>query len=187
MATNESVLEIVIRARNELKETLNDIKKQLEALGVAAGKQTPTVPPVPQATNASFVQLTQGVQKSIQSVGQLADTVRTLGKAFLGLEIVRFISDLAKGAAHEEMLVASMHAVAKSAGIATAAVDNIAKAMRDMGYSTEQAASTMTRFIRADLPIDKFAALAKGARDLALVAGTDAASALGRLTSPFKT
>src|SRR5512141_2408309 len=185
MATNESGLEIVIRARNEMKESLLDIKKQVDDLV----KSLPTPPPlnipvkVPGAkeTVVQFKDMLEQANRSVSAVGNLASTVQTLGRAFVGLEIVRYISSLAQAAAHEEKLIEALHGVAAGAGISKFAVDEITKSMKEMGYTTEQATSAINRFIRADFPIDKMEALAKGARDLAVVAGTDAASALERL------
>lgn len=180
----ESVLEIVIRAKNEMKDVLAQIKTQVDAinkvLGAGSNAPKPQDPVHPNAISNLRAQL-DGVNKNMKAMSELANTAQMVAKAFVALQLVRFITDLATAAAQDEKLSATMVAVAQSAGIAANQIKGVHEAMKQMGYSSEAAAQALTKMVRADLPVDKMEAFAKGAKDLATVAGTDAPSALNRL------
>lgn len=190
----ESVVEIVIRARNELRDTLAEIKKQLDGLsgalqqGVELEDTALGLKQVGEEAKAT-TKAAQGTQQELNTIGQSAQGLvfglRAVVAGFLALKAVRMGKEFADIAGRAETLGTVLKIVGANAGITLATINKMEEGIRAMGITASSARYSLTQMIQAGLvnaeSADKAAKLARAAQDLAVVTGRNSSETFQRL------
>ena len=97
--------------------------------------------------------------------------------------------DAAKQAAQEDRATVVTRALAKAHGDGAAAAQKAVEAIREVGYTTATATTSVQKLIIADIGLDKAKGLAKIAKDAAAVSteGIDAAEAFEKIMLAIET
>lgn len=190
----ESVVEIVIRARNELRDTLAEIKKQLDglsgALSEGVGLEDATtglrkMGEEAKATNRSVRDTQQELNTIGQSAQGLVFGLRAVVAGFLALKAVRMAREFADIAGRAETLGTVLKIVGANAGITIDTINKMEEGIRAMGITASAARYSLTQMIQAGLvnaeSADKAAKLARAAQDLAVVTGRNSSETFQRL------
>ena len=190
----ESVVEVVIRARNELRDTLADIQKQLLGLADALSKgegldQTATGLERINKEMQNTASSARGTQQELQTVGQSAQALvfglKSVVSGFLALKAVRMAREFADIAGRAETLGTVVKIVGANAGISAQTIEDMEKGIRAMGITASSARYSLTQMIQAGLvnaeSADKAAKLARAAQDLAVVTGRNSSETFQRL------
>lgn len=199
MAT-ESVVEIVLRVRNELRDTLERVQKQLTELNNVFGKDggnasasginrnTAALRELSVAATAATVS-TQGTSTGLMGIVRSAEnailSVRGLVGAVSGLAAVQIGRKLAAEAGRAEVLNTVLTVVGTNAGFTSEQLEKLDKSVQKMGITIQASRSSITQLIQAQLinasNTAKAAELARAAQDLAVVTGQNSSDTFARL------
>lgn len=184
MAETTSILELLIRAKNEAGGVLKDIRKDLLDVGDKAKGATKGLSDLKQP------QTLDAVNKLSSGILSLAGTARTLVSAFLAFEAVKFVKGLADTAARTETLGTVLKVVAGNAGISSKEIDNLDKKVQSLGITAASSRQSLVQLIQSGLVEGgaKFAEgalkaeqLARAAQNLAVISGQNSSETFSRL------
>jgi hypothetical protein len=188
----DSILNIVIRARDETQQAFAVIQQQLKGIenslkGVdganvkgAGDEFTKLGNSVKGATNELKGFSTASKSTAID-MEALYGVVRKVTGVFAGFFTVSFVKSLADGAARTEVLGTVLTQVAANAGITADAIDEVDKGVQKLGITAESSRQSLSQFIQSGLDITKAVTLARAAQDLAVISGRDSSETFARL------
>lgn len=178
-----TALNTLLTQTNQLSKALTNLQTQ-----AAGTKPLPSgVPPVPPGIPAKAKESEEAVRKLSDAFNKLHNTMRLAAGGFLAFESVRFVKGLADAAARAEVLQTVMFQVGLNAGISTAKLDQMDKAVQKLGITASASRESITRAIQADIPLESITKLARGAQDAAVILGTDSSTAFDRLVTAIQT
>lgn len=195
----DSILNIVIRTRDESQAAFAELQKQLKQLQEAlkALNNTPVGAAASQGLNqvaTSGNAAAQGLKnagnqakETSKDMDFLAGVAKRVVGIFAGFLTVGYVKSLADGAARTEVLGTVLHTTAENAGITAAKIDSVEKSVRELGITTASARQSLSQFIQAGLDITKATELARAAQDLAVVSGRNSSETFARLVTSVQT
>lgn len=119
--------------------------------------------------------------------GKLTAAVGLLAGAFTALKIGDFLKDATLTAARTEVLGTALSVVGKNAGVSQGELALLEEQVKALGITTQEARTSIIRFIQSGLPLSKIAELARLAQDSAVTAGINSSEAFERLTRGIQT
>lgn len=119
--------------------------------------------------------------------GKLTTAVGLLAGAFTALKIGDFLKDATLTAARTEVLGTALSVVGKNAGVSQGELALLEEQVKALGITTQEARTSIIRFIQSGLPLSKIAELARLAQDSAVTAGINSSEAFERLTRGIQT
>jgi hypothetical protein len=187
MAT--SIIEILIKAKDETAATIRALKSQLDNLqtkgstqageglaGIGAGAKTA-------ATGIS------DLQKELDTLGgslpNVIGAAKTLFNSFVAFKGVQLAKGLAETTARADVLGTVLGVVGSNAGVSSADLKKMDEAVQRLGITIQSSRESLTKLLQANLVNSqtsyKAAELARAAQDLAVTAGRDSSETLSRM------
>ncbi len=125
------------------------------------------------------------IQKAYVKVDSTIETATTATATAIG-SVNAALKSLVKPsidvAARTQVLSTVMHNVGKTAKITSAEMDKEVNAIKKLGITTQEASGSATRFVQAQLNLNKASQLARAAQDLAVIAGENSSETYAKLT-----
>ena len=191
----DSILNIVIRARDETQAAFVQLQQQLKSIdnslkeinksdiggGVKEGFEG--VGKSAQETQGHIQRLSQQVKDSALDFDFLRSAANKVVGIFAGFFTVSFIKSLADGAARTEVLGTVLEQVAANAGITADYIKDVDEKVQKLGITAESSRQSLSQFIQSGLDITKAAELARAAQDLAVISGRDSSETFSRLVT----
>lgn len=181
----DSILNIVIRARDEtqaafvaIQQQLKNIQESLKSVDAAGvGKEATSGINALGATANTVSKQVDDLASHIKALQVNLDGLGTLGRrivgVFAGFFSIAYIKSLADGAARTQVLGTVLTQVASNAGITADEIAKVDKGVQALGITAEASRQSLSQFIQSGLDITKAVTLARAAQDLAVVAGRD--------------
>ena len=194
----DSILNIVIRTRDESQAAFAEMQKQLKDLQAAlkALNNTPVGSAASQGLNqvaASGNNAAQGIKKAGDQAKETADDFDFLGGVakrvigiFAGFFTIAYVKNLADGAARTQVLGTVLEQIAQNAGITADEIAKVDRQVQALGITAESSRQSLSQFIQSGLDITKAATLARAAQDLAVIAGRDSSQTFSRLITTIQ-
>ena len=175
---NNNQLELVVTVEvDKANQSIKSVNANLSGIEAAATKSA-------RAASSGIDGMTASMVKGATAGNLLADAIKG------ALEWAKeWTVGAALAAAHDERLVAITRSLAKAHGDGAAAAGKAIEAIRQVGYTTDDATTSVQKLIIADIGLDKATSLAKIAKDAAAVntEGLDAAQAFEKLMLAIET
>lgn len=186
----QSIIEIILRLKNETGTVLNSIGAGVSGLSTSMSSLTAATA-TSNAASTSFAAALQNGAASIgaanQGVSQLEGSLQNLKSALAAALAVGFFQNLADAAAKAEVAGTVLNVVGGNAGIAKGQLAEVDKSIQKMGITAESSRKSLTTFIQSGLggleneSLGRAADLARAAQDLAVVSGEDSSATFNRL------
>lgn len=180
----DPIINVVIRAKLELKEALEQFRQQIQKVdssveGVGADpkglsslrKSLQDVSEQSKKTVKDLDTIAEGVFSLSDKVPKLIDQFKGLGATLLGAGLVSYLKSTADAAARTEVLGTVLNVVAKNAGYTSDQIARVDKQVQSMGITASASRQSLVQFLQAGLDVNKAADLARAAQDLAVVSG----------------
>jgi hypothetical protein len=154
--------------------------KEVGDKAATTGKEVEVMSERMKAANRGFVSLGGAIQS-------VTSAVRTLVGAFIGLEIFGQFKEMAEAAAKADRMKMAMEQLAVVSGVTVKQIDQVDKNIQKMGYTAEQSRQFLTRYMQANLDLNKAEATAALAQNLSVASGRSYAQVLQQLTFAMQT
>lgn len=133
------------------------------------------------AATAVLNRFGSAVSKTAQSIKTHLEAAQN-GLVAVGAAASGFLAKAVFTAARTETLGVAMKAVAKATNTSTELLAEQEKTLKDLGITTQEARSTLTKFMQSQLDVTEASKLARVAQDLAVIAGENSSQTTARLT-----
>lgn len=141
---------------------------------------------------ANIEQLNRQIQKSAddtakningltRSVGNLGGMLQNTMGLFASVGLAGLARDLAVTAGRADEMQKVLYVMGKNAGYTREQLDGFEQSVKKMGISTNEARTSITKMIQANIDLSKATQLARAAQDLAVIAGWNSSETLQRL------
>ena len=177
MANNNQIELVVTVEVDKANQSIKSVNANLNSIETAATKSA-------RAAATGIDGMTASMVKGATAGNLLADAIRK------AIDTVKeWTIDAAKQAAQEDRATIVTRALAKAHGDGAAAAQKAVEAIREVGYTTASATTSVQKLIIADIGLDKAKGLAKIAKDAAAVSteGIDAADAFEKIMLAIET
>ncbi len=177
MANNNQIELVVTVEVDKANQSIKSVNANLNSIETAATKSA-------RAAATGIDGMTASMVKGATAGNLLADAIRK------AIDTVKeWTIDAAKQAAQEDRATVVTRALAKAHGDGAAAAQKAVEAIREVGYTTATATTSVQKLIIADIGLDKAKGLAKIAKDAAAVStdGIDAAEAFEKIMLAIET
>lgn len=169
-------ISLLLRLKNETQGVFAEVKKQVNDLGKSFNAATPSgnfsrVGEEAKTSSLSIKSLATGVTDLSDRSNALSNTLKGVVTGLLALSAVRFLKELADGAARTQVLGTVLETVAVNAGISASEIQKVDEQVQRLGITSAASKTALTAFIQSGLDIKGAAPLARAAQDLAVVAG----------------
>jgi hypothetical protein len=196
-----SIRLVITAATEEIKKSLEDLKKQFGELGSALGKSTDAghariiaglqqVATETRATNEHLKEhhgllgiIAERGKEVTEVFNKLAEAAEFVGGGFLALKAVGLVTEFLQVSARTETLAVALHNVGQNAGYSAAQLDEADKAVQKLGISAESSRQSLIQLIQSGISTDLAAPLARASQDLAVIAGMDSSETFKRLVT----
>ena len=166
----DNKLELVVTVEvDKANQSIKSVNANLSGIEAAATKSAPVA-------SQSIDGMTAAMVKGATAGDLLAESIK---KALAWAK--SWTVGAVEYAAHSSKLLASARALGEAHGYSTTQVNQWIKAVKQVGYNTQEAAHTVNRLIVADMDLAKSTGLAKVAKDAAAIENMPAGEALEKL------
>jgi hypothetical protein len=107
--------------------------------------------------------------------------LKFLAGGFLGLELVRFLKDMADAAARAQVLGTTLHVVGQNFGYTGSQLDALDKQLQRLGITASASRQALVQMLQARIPVEIAPQLARAAQDLAVVTGENSSKTFQRM------
>ncbi len=177
MANNNQIELVVTVEVDQANKSIKSVNANLSSIEAAASKSA-------RAASQGIDGMTASMVKGATAGNLLAEAIKK------AVEFAKsWTIEAAKQAAHEERAVEVAMTLARAHGDGTAAASKAIDAIRKIGYTSEDATTSVQKLIIADIGLDKAAGLARVAKDAAAVSteGVSAAQAFEKIMLAVET
>ena len=175
---NNNQLELVVTVEvDKANQSIKSVNANLSGIEAAATKSA-------RAASGGIDGMTASMVKGATAGNLLADAIKK------AIDTVKeWTIDAAKQAAQEDRAAIVTRALAKAHGDGAAAAQKAVEAIREVGYTTADATTSVQKLIIADIGLDKAKGLAKIAKDASAVSteGIGAAEAFEKIMLAIET
>lgn len=185
----DNIVNIILRARDETRQALDAVQKQLAAIqnaiqSVNSESLIPTAQGVTTVGEAALASRGH-IESLTQSLGETLRVAKDLAIAFAAIFTGGLIRNFAQTAARAEVLATVLKVVGTNAGIGTERLREMDEAVQKMGITAAASRQSLVQLIQAGLisaeTSYKAAQLARAAQDLAVVSGQNSSETFQRL------